>query len=176
MSGWTGFFILTSDKSAIAAVRKSFPGAISGHPVKIELDKDFIRVDLGPYPSEVPRADLAKLSSDFGADVIWLRFHSGTETFEFHHWQAGADLRSLIFGYYEECTWERVAGTAEPWEREALFDPRNLQSALEDAQSAEEKQELERIWREAELAPGRTEPGLSSSDCVDAVFRYYHLR
>ncbi|PYI87582.1 MAG: hypothetical protein DME26_05705, partial [Verrucomicrobia bacterium] len=48
-------------------------------------------------------------------------------------------------------------------------------SALEDAKSDEEKQELERIWREAELAPGRTAPGLSSSDCAEKVFRYYHF-
>jgi len=56
-----------------------------------------------------------------------------------------------------------------------LFGPGNLQSALQEAPSNEEKEELKRIWREAELVPGRTEPALSSSDCVDQVFRYYHL-
>jgi hypothetical protein len=94
------------------------------------------------------------LSSDFSTDVIWLRFDSGTESFEFHHWRAGAALRILVFGSYEERTWERVEGTAEPWERKALFDPRNLQSALEDVRDDAQRQELERIWREAELVPG----------------------
>ena len=176
MGGWTGFYICTTDKSAVEAIRKTFPAAISGQPVKIEPDKDFIRVDLGPYNSEAPSANLAKLSSDFGADVIWLRFHDATETFEFHHWGAGKLLRSLVFGCYEkERTWERVEGTAEPWEREAIFDSRNLRWALEDAKSNEEKQELERIWREAEVIPGRTEPGLSSEYCMEKVQQYYHF-
>jgi hypothetical protein len=176
MGGWNGFYVCTTDKSAVGAIRKIFPPAIGGHEVKIVPDKDFIRVSFGPYPFEAPSADLAKLSSDFGTDVIWIRFHSGTETFEFHHWRAGTALRSLVYGCYKkERTWERIEGTAEPWEREALFDPRNLQWALEDAQSDEKKQELERIWREAELVPGRTEPGLSSSDCVEKVQLYYHF-
>src|SRR5438552_16440319 len=105
MPGWTGFYVCTTDKSAAAAIRKKFPAAIGGHMVKIVPDKDFIGVHLGPYPSEAPNADLAKLSSDFGADVIWLSFHSGTEAFEFHHWRAGKVLRSLVFGFYEERTW-----------------------------------------------------------------------
>src|SRR5262245_12906549 len=176
MGGWTGFFILASNASATGAIRKIFPSAISGQPVKVEPSKDFIRVDLGPYASDVPSTNLARLSSDFGADVIWLRFHDGTETFEFHHWRAGVIVRSLMFGLYEERTWEQVEGSAEPWEGAVLFDPRNLQSALEEAQSNEEKEELKRIWKDAELVPGRTEPSLSSSDCVDEVFRFYHLR
>jgi len=176
MGGWTGLFILTSNASAIGAIRKIFPLAISGQPVKIEPNKDFIRVDLGPYVADVPGTNLARLSSDFGTDVIWLRFHDDTETFEFHHWRAGVILRSLVFGLYEERTWEKVEGTAEPWEQAVLFGPGNLQSALQEAPSNEEKEELKRIWREAELVPGRTEPALSSSDCVDQVFRYYHLR
>jgi hypothetical protein len=176
MGGWTGFYICTTDKSAEGASRKIFPPAISGRPVKIEPDKDFIRVDLGTYWSKVPSADFAKLSLDFDTDVIWLRFHNGTETFEFHHWRAGNLLRSLVFGCYEkERTWERVEGTAEPWEREAIFDSRNLQCALEDAKSNEAKQELERIWREAEILPGRTEPGLSSEYCMEKVQQYYHF-
>ena len=176
MSGWTGFFILTSDASAVAAIRKIFPLAISGQPVKVEPSKDFIRVDLGPYHSEVPEVELARLSSNFNTDVIWLRFHSGTESFEFHHWRAGSALRSLVFGLYEERTWERVEGSAEPWERKAFFGPANLQSALEEARDNTERQELERIWREAELVVGRTEPSFSSSDCVDEVLRHYGLR
>src|SRR4051812_22606521 len=176
MGGWTGFYILTSDAAAIGAVRKLFPLAISGQPVKIEQEKDFIRVNLGPYASEVPSTDLERLSSNFSTDVIWLRFHSGTETFEFHHWRAGKALRALVFGLYEERTWERVEGSAEPWERKAFFDPRNLQSALEQARDSAEKQELERIWREAELVPGRTEPSFSSSDCVDEMCRHYQIR
>jgi hypothetical protein len=176
MGGWTGFYILTSDAAAIGAVRKLFPLAISGQPVKIEQEKDFVRVNIGPYASEVPSTDLERLSSNFSTDVIWVRFHSGTETFEFHHWRAGKALRALVFGLYEERTWERVEGSAEPWERKAFFDPRNLQSALEQARDNAEKQELERIWREAELVPGRTEPSFSSSDCVDEMCRHYQIR
>jgi hypothetical protein len=103
------------------------------------------------------------------------QIESGPEfTFEFHHWRAGASLRSLVFGCYkEERTWERVEGEQEPWEQNALFDPNGLKSVLEYAKTDQEKRDFERIWREAELLPGRTEPSLDSRDAAWKVAEHF---
>jgi hypothetical protein len=86
-------------------------------------------------------------------------------------------VRSLVFGCYgdDERTWNQVEGLPEPWEREAFFDPRGLEIPLEFAQSEDEKRELERIWREAEIVPDRHEPSIDARETARAVAEFYHL-
>ena len=64
---------------------------------------------------------LTRLSEVFSTDVFWLSFRSAMDCFEFHHWQSGQHVRSLVYGLEEERTWERADGAPEPWEREFLF-------------------------------------------------------
>ena len=123
-----------------------------------------------------PVDDLAGLSADLATDVIWLSFQSVVDAFEFHHWRAGTILRALVFGCYEEeRTWERVEGEAEAWEREAFFDPKALRHPLEYAKTDDEKRELERIWRDAELLPGRTEPSIDARESARKAAEHYHF-
>jgi len=127
---------------------------------------------------EPPIDELIRLSSDLGTDVIWLSFRSVVDAFQFHHWRSGSLLRSLVFGCYgdEERTWNQVEGQPEPWERSALFDPKQLEFLLtEIAQSDDEKRELERIWHREEIVPARQEPGMDARGVAWAVAKHYHF-
>jgi hypothetical protein len=69
-------------------------------------------------------------------------------------------------------TWSAFYVKAEPWEREVFFDGKRLEIPLEYAQTEKDNQELRRIWKEAELLPGRTHPGLDSRGCAHKIARY----
>lgn len=76
-------------------------------------------------------------------------FQSAVDAFQFHHWQEGKHLRALVYGCFkEERAWERVEGTPEAWE-------------------------LERIWKEAKIEPGMTQPRLNSRRCAHKIARIY---
>ncbi len=154
----------------IAAIHEWIPDA------EIEATPQFLGVMMPEDAFEAPEAELEALSSRFGTDVIWLAFQSVVDAFEFHHWRAGERVRTLVYGcFQEERTWERVEGQAEPWEREAFFRQRWLEPLLEYARSEAEREEYRRIWREAEILPGRTEPGFDSRNCAIDIAAYYQL-
>jgi len=116
---------------------------------------------------EVPERDLAELSLRFGTDVLWLSFQSTVDAFQFYHWRNGEHLRTLVYGCFDkEHTWERTEGNPESWERAVFFNPEGLECA---------KQELERIWREAEILAGRTQPTLIARRCALKVAQHFHL-
>jgi FAD/FMN-containing dehydrogenase len=170
MGTWNAFYVRNSGDSTASAIRRKFPAA------KFESGQEFVGVVLTNDAFEPPADKLAELSSDLATDVIWLSFQSVVDAFEFHHWRGGTAVRSLVFGCYrDERTWERVEGEAEPWERSVFFDPKTLRYPLEYAATDEEKREFERIWREAELLPGRTEPSLDSCESAHKVAEYYHF-
>ena len=171
MGTWISFYVRANGSEAdTSGIRAKFPSA------RIETGQEFIGVVLGDDTFEPPTDNLLKLSSELNTDVIWLSFQSAVDAFEFHHWRAGATVRSLVFGCYrEERTWERAEGEPEPWERVAFFDLKGLRFALEYAKTDQEKKELERIWREAELLPGRTEPNIDSKASAWKVAGHYHF-
>jgi hypothetical protein len=171
MGTWNVLYIRSNGDSTVAAVRKLFPDA------ELKSGRDFIGVTLPADDYGSPTCDPDKLSSEFGTDVIWLMFQSVVDAFQFRHWRAGALVRSLVFGCYgdEERMWTEADGQPEPWERAAFFDPKDLQHPLEFAQSDEEKRELERIWREAELLPDRLEPSIDARESARKAAEYYHF-
>ena len=69
----------------------------------------------------------------------------------------------------------RADGQPEPWERAAFFDPKDLEVPLEFAESDDEKRELERIWREAELVRNRHEPSIDARESARKAAQHYHL-
>lgn len=163
------FYVRNKGESVVPAISEKFPSA------KVEVGSEFIGVSLGDNAFEPPADRLTELSSFLNTDVIWLSFQSTVDAFEFHHWSGGTALRSLVFGcYQEERTWERANGQPEPWEQEAFFSEKALGFELKYA-DAGKKQELQRIWREAELLPGRTEPNLDSREAAWKVAEYYHF-
>ena len=171
MGTWNVLYVRSNGDSTTSAIRKIFPGA------KLESGRDFVGVTLASDDYGSPTCELAKLSTDFGTDIIWLSFQRVVDAFQFRHWRAGMLVRSLVFGCYgdEEWTWTEADGQPEPWERAAFFDPKALGIRLKCAASDEEKRELERIWREAELLPDRAEPSIDARDCAWKAAEYYHF-
>lgn len=168
MSTFNAFYIRANEKATLASVREGFD------KLAVEQHRDFIGVLLPETASQAPEPMLARLSVMFDTDVIWLSFQSAMDCFAYHHWRAGDHIRSLVFGVYgEERTWDRADGTPEPWERDALFHPKQLPFALENAENDEQRQSIERIYREALVEPGQTEPSLYAKGCAVAIATYY---
>jgi len=120
-------------------------------------------------------ADLASLSARLDTDVLWLGFQSVVDAFQFHHWRSGQHVRALVFGCFDqERTWERVEGRTEEWERAAFFDEKHLEHALKFV-SGQQAEELQRIWRDAEIIRGRTEPSLDARESARKVAEFYGL-
>ncbi len=170
MGTWNAFYVRAhADNTTVTtAIREKFPNA------EIESSAAFVGVRMsGDTFEPPPETDLAALSLTLETEVIWLAFQSAVDAFEFYHWRSGECLRALVYGFEEERTWERVEGRPEPWERDVLFDQRELEHAVKYAGSDSGREELRRIWRDAEIVPGRTEPGLSSRDCAHKIAAYY---
>lgn len=171
MGTWNVLYVRSSGDSTASAIRKVFPDA------EFEVRQDFIGVPLPADDYGSPTCDLAQLSTEFGTDVIWLAFQSVVDAFQFRHWRAGALVRSLVFGCYgeEERMWTEADGQPEPWERSAFFDPKALEIPLKYAASDEAKNELHRIWREAELLPDRLEPSIDARESARKAAQFYHF-
>ena len=143
---------------------------------EIIMGKAFIGADLPPDAWIAPEADLLDFSAELYCDVIWLSFQSLVDAFQFHHWRKGERLRALVFGCFrEERTWERVEGTAEDWEQDAIFQTDLLDDLLEFADNDGEREEFRRIWRERELLPDRIYPSIDARETARAVAAYYDL-
>ncbi len=167
-----GFYVRAQDgdKAVVSAIREKFPAK------EIEATSQFIGVKMSEDEYVAPENDLASLSSRCGTDVIWLGFQSTVDAFQFHHWRSGIHVRALVYGcFQEERTWERADGQPEPWEREVFFSQDKLDRVLEYVESEPERLELQRVWREGDILPGKTEPGLDSRDCAHAIAAYYQL-
>jgi hypothetical protein len=162
-------YVRVSDPATADALLSEYPGAYT------EPGMQFYAVDdpLCGYPP--PESELLELSVRLAADVLWLAFQSVVDAFEYHHWRAGAHLRSLVFGCYgQELTWERSEGQPEPWEREAIFDRGDLAIWMEGA-TEDERREYERIWSDAVLSTGQMVPCLDARETARKVAEYYRL-
>ena len=170
MGTWNAFYVRLQNIEVIAAVRNRFPAA------EIESSAEFLGVQLGDDDFEAPEFDLSDLSARFNTDVMWLGFQSVVDAFQFHHWRSGRAMRNLVYGCFaEERTWERSEGEPEPWERTVLFGQKELAHRLKYAGDDAEREELRRIWRDAEILPGNTEPGLDSRSCAHMIAKHYGL-
>ena len=170
MGTWNAFYVRLKTNDVIAAVRRLFPTAA------IESSAEYLGVQLGDDDFEAPEVALADLSARFDTDVMWLGFQSAVDAFQFHHWRSGRAMRNLVYGCFaEERTWERAEGESEPWERAVLFGQEELTHCLKYAGDDDQRDELRRIWRDAEILPGKMEPGLDSRGCVHMIAKHYGL-
>jgi hypothetical protein len=170
MGTWNAFYVRKSAAEARDAILAAFPDA------EVEDSTSFLGVAMPQDAFKPPEAALSALSERLGTDVLWLSFQSLVDAFQFHHWCKGKRVRSLVFGcFVEERTWESVEGSAEPWEREVFFDVEELAFALKHARDDGERAELRRIWREAEIRPGRTQPSIYATECAHKIAAYYEL-
>jgi hypothetical protein len=167
MSTFNAFFIRANEKATIASVGSGFD------KMEIEQYRDFIGVQLPGSLSKTPEPMLTRLSEMFSTDVIWLSFQGAMDCFEFHHWQSGRHVRSLVYGMEEERAWERADGTPEAWEREFLFHPKNMECELEDAEDDEQQVLIRGVYRDAKIEVGQLVPGISSEETADAVAHHY---
>lgn len=160
----------TGTARATAALRGAFA---DGEAV---ANARFVGVQLPLDAWRAPEAALADLSGQLEADVIWLGFQSAVDAFQYHHWRDGVTLRSLVHGCFgEERIWDRAEGAEEPWEAGVIFEDALLEDLLSGAETAEERAEYARIWREREISPGRSTPFLSADGAAGAVIDYFGL-
>lgn len=167
MSTFSAFYIRENEKATLKAVREGFD------KMDIEQYRDYIGVRLPGSLPRTPEPMLTRLSEMFSTDVIWLSFQSAMDCFEFHHWQSGQHVRSLVYGLEEERTWERADGTPERWEREFLFHPKNMECELEDAEDDEQREMIQRAYRDAKIEVGQIVPSISSKMTADDIAQHY---
>jgi hypothetical protein len=165
MSTFHGFYIRANRKATLDTVRQDFK------KLEAEQHGDFIGVKMPP--KKTPEEMLNQLSRKFSTDVFWLGFQSAMDCFEFHHWKSGRCVRSLIYGMEEERTWERADGKPEPWERQFLFHPKNMECELADAEDDAQQETIQRVYRAAKIQVGQVVPNISSKLTADAIAHHY---
>ena|SRR2546421_6394050 len=170
MGTLNAIYVRAADAQTVAALIAEQPTAYT------EPGTDFFAIDRSIDDFRCPERQLAEISARLDTDVIWLSFQSVVDAFQFYHWRAGHHLRSLIYGSFEqERTWERVEGTSEIWERQALFEASRLEIGLKYARDAAEERELQRIYRDLELTAGSTEPSINARESARKVAECYRL-
>jgi hypothetical protein len=146
-------------------------------PAFTESGSAFCAVELSRFdgPSVNELADFCALSRELDTDVLWLGFCSVSDSFRFHHWKSGREVRALAFGWFkEQGLWEQAEGDPEPWERSAFFLPRTLAIWSEEADEAE-AQEMRRVWAAAEVRADRVIPPIDARESARAVATFYEL-
>jgi hypothetical protein len=165
MGTLNAIYVRASHTATVTAVRARYPSACSesGAPfLAIEQPEDLFRC---------PEAELQALSARMKTDVIWLSFQSVVDAFEYHHWNDGKHLRSLVYGCFEhEREWERVEGTPQPWEAKVIFG--DLDRALECYDSEEDRRDIERIYREHLIEVGAFIPSLNARETARGVAEF----
>ena len=168
MSAFSGFYIRANTEATQESIR------LTCNKLKLEVEQrgDFIGVK--QPQNQMSEEMLTRLSRGFDTEVFWLGFESAMDCFEFHHWQSGRHIRSLVYGMEEERTWERADGKPEPWEAEFLFHPNNLECDLmECAGNEEQRKMLQRVYRQRKVKVGLTGPGISSKETAAAIAQHY---
>jgi hypothetical protein len=171
MSTFNAFYVRKhgADDATKAAIARLYPKA------DIQMLPEFVGAILSRDDIEPPEQKLKEVSGSLGADVIWVTFQTTAESFIFHHWRAGEQLRALWYGCADEGVWGRAEGEAEPWEAEEFWSEDALEGALECAENEAEQQKLRRLWKDRAIRRGQTDPSVSSEDAVHAVMDHYGL-
>jgi len=164
--GVTALYFRANQPLTIESVRESFG------KFPIEQHRDYIGVRL-PRPLRPNAASkLVQMSKLLDTDVMALGFQGAMDCFEFHHWQSGRHIRSLVYGMEEERVWERADGTPEPWEA-LLFHPKKMQYDLEEAEDDEQRETIRRVYREARIEVGQMAPSISSKMTAETIAHHY---
>ena len=170
MGTLNAIYVRVATQEMAAAFLAKYPAAYT------EAGTDFYAIDQPDDRFRCPERELFDLSVDLRTDVIWLSFQSVVDAFQFHHWRDGKHLRSLVYGCFEqERTWERVEGSPESWERQAIFNHGRLAIVLKYTEDPGERRKLERIYRETDVSAGRTEPSIDGRERARDVARHYRL-
>ena len=170
MSTFNAFYVRKQgDEATKAAIAVLYPKA------DIQILPEFVGAILSRDDIEPPEQKLKELSASLGTDVIWVTFQTAAESFIFHHWRAGDQLRALWYGCADEGIWGRAEGEAEPWEAEEFWGEEALKGAVECAETESEQRKLRRLWKDRVIRKGQTDPSVSSEDAVHAVMEHYGL-
>jgi hypothetical protein len=160
-------YIRARDAEMVAAVRGVYPGAVGGEGA------GFLAVEQPDRRFRCPEGELQGLSARLGTEVIWLGFQSVVDAFAYHHWDGGKHLRSLVYGMEQERVWERAEGTAEGWEAEVLFG--DFERVMEDAETAKERREMERVYGGRVIAVGSYRPMVEGREVARGVAGFFGL-
>jgi hypothetical protein len=130
MSGGAAFWIRSNDPEG---VRAAILDQVGGWRDVI-AESRFVRIENDDHP---PRDLLRTLSSSHETDVFWVFAHGSRDIFEYLHFCDGDLMREIVFASVNECTWERLEGVPEPWERWrhppelGKFDPQSASEAAD---------------------------------------------
>jgi hypothetical protein len=171
MSTYNAFYVRRqgSDDATRGAIAGLYPKA------KVQMLPEFVGAILSRNDMEPPEQKLKELSASLRTDVIWVTFQTTAESFIFHHWREGEQLRVLWYGCAEEGVWGRAEGQVEPWEADEFWSEEPLEAALECAETESEQGKLRRLWKDRVIRKGQTDPSVSSEDAVLAVMEHYGL-
>lgn len=168
MGTLNAIYVRASNPATATAVKGAYPTAYS------EPGTDFFAIDQPNDRFRCPDAELQALSARLKSDVIWLSFQSLVDAFQYHHWEDGKLVRSLVYGCFEnEREWEKVEGTPEPWESVVFFG--DLEGALRFRDLDLERREIERIYRGNIIQVGASEPALDGRESARGVAEFFLL-
>src|SRR5437868_14237333 len=100
LSTYNAFYVgkRAAEDTAREAILSLYPKA------RIEVTEDFIGAVLSDDVVEPPEQTLSELSAKLETDVIWVTYQTTAESFIYHHWRAGKQLRALWYGCANEGT------------------------------------------------------------------------
>ena len=168
MGTLNAIYVRAANPTVATAVRATYPSAYT------EPGTSFFAIDQPDDQFRCPGVELQAISARLKTDVIWLSFQSVVDAFQYHHWQTGKHVRSLVYGCFEkEREWERADGTAQPWEAEVLFG--DLDRALRFRDSEDDRREIERVYRAHLVEVGAFEPSLDAREAARGVAKFFRL-
>ncbi len=150
-------------------IKTRFPSAFT------EPGSFFYATELNINDGNYPIDRLGQHSKQLQTEVLWLVFQSAVDTFEYAHWIAGGCLRKLVYGRTAERTWQIAEGRAEAWEANCFFDERTRSDLVSLADTADEREQVNRIFRDRLIEPGQTLPFVNARETARAVAEYFVL-
>lgn len=156
--------------SDMLAARLARHGSLINDP-----PSEFTCVELSRYdgPSDADLAELASLSADLDADVIWLGYTSVSESFRYHHWRSGQMVRALAYRWIPpEEGWDLAEGEPEPWEGAAFFHPSDIDTWPRPADDAE-RETMRHVLLTGEIRAGLIFPSVDARVTSRMVAEYF---
>jgi hypothetical protein len=175
MSAWSARYVRIRDRQDDVA--RLQPLVDAGASVRAEEGAAFAAWSL-PSPAFEP-ADLTSLSRDFG-EAIALAVQTVADLVVYDRFVDGRRVRGLT--YAGEAGWVRVVGEPDPWEERVLFSEgklaelsEELEEDFEDEELAQQKRELERVWKLGRLQEGSARPPADPAGLTRAIEKHFGL-
>ena|SRR5579859_5074241 len=168
MGSLNAFYVRAANAQQIDSIKKAYPNAFT------EADSEFVAVEEDIDADMSMAVELGRLSDELRTEVMWMQFQSVTDSFMYLHWNHGRQIRVLIFGFFErERQWERVEGSALPWEAAVIFG--DLEGAIRFIEDGAERQKIRTVFERQLIEIGSEYPQLDGRETARGVADFYGL-